>query len=70
MKRLVMFMAVFTTASMFASEPSKEVKSESSEDAIYCKVTKPDGTKVECFFCNCEDLAKSLENDKESKEMN
>lgn len=38
-----------------------EVKSESkaeSEDAIYCKVTRPDGTTIECFLCNCKNLEK------------
>lgn len=63
MKKLVMLMAVFTTASVFAGEPSKpskEVKSQNSEEAIYCKVKTPEGMEVECYFCNCGGLANSL----------
>lgn len=60
MKKSVMLMAVFTTASVFAGEPSKEVKSQNSEEAIYCKVKTPEGMEVECYFCNCGGLANSL----------
>ncbi|MDO4881241.1 MAG: conotoxin [Capnocytophaga sp.] len=64
------------------NEPKKETnapekqKAQDSE-ALYCEVTKPDGTRVVCVICNCERLSKGNEKktqdsvdtgDKENKE--
>ena len=31
------------------------------EDAIYCKVTRSDGSSVTCWFCNCAGIVKSMQ---------
>lgn len=33
-----------------------KVTEEDDEDALHCKVTKPDGTIVECWVCDCKGL--------------
>ncbi len=37
----------------------KEAKQEKGNvsEAIYCEVTKPDGTVVKCYFCDCSKLS-------------
>ena len=54
---LVTFFSMPSNADAVLSQSSNQQMEE--DDAIYCKVTRPDGTTVECWFCNCKGLAES-----------
>lgn len=57
---MVAFTLTATVA--FAHHGEKEKKEAKQEkgnvsEAIYCEVTKPDGTVVKCYFCDCSKLS-------------
>jgi hypothetical protein len=73
MKKLMFTLAFMLISTVvLANEKTTEIKSETRPDgvvleeiqnskqdeALHCKVTWPNGTKYECWFCSCADLPK------------
>jgi hypothetical protein len=73
MKKLMFTLAFMLISTVvLANEKTSENKSETRPDgvvlekiqnskedeALYCKVTHPNGTTYECYFCKCADLPK------------
>jgi len=37
-----------------------ETSEEKIDEALYCSIIDKDGNKITCWFCNCNDLAKTV----------
>lgn len=46
---------VFATGTP-ANDPEVAPQSDGSPEALHCKVERPDGTILSCWFCKCSDL--------------